>query len=164
MRNGYDFSDRFPQIVEAISNLPVQSCFIDGEALVADERGLSVFDLLRYRCHDHAAVLCAFDLIELDGDDLRPLPIEHRKDRLGKLLNSAQHLQTGVTLNEHYEGESAVIYKHVCKFGCEGIVSKRLGSPYQSGRSGDWVKIKNPAPPAVRREAEEDWGRKRHSR
>jgi bifunctional non-homologous end joining protein LigD len=163
-RNAYDFGDRFPQIVEAISNLPVQSCFIDGEAIVADERGLSVFDLLRYRCHDHAAVLCAFDLIELNGDDLRPLPIEHRKDRLGKLLNSAQRLQTSVTLNEHYEGQGAVIYNHVCKFGCEGIVSKRLGSRYQSGRSGDWVKIKNPAAPAVRREAGEDWGRKRHSR
>ena len=65
-RNGYDFADRFPQIAEAISSLPVQSCFIDGEAIAVDERGLSVFDFLRYRCHDHAAILCAFDLIELD--------------------------------------------------------------------------------------------------
>jgi bifunctional non-homologous end joining protein LigD len=55
-RNGYDFADRFPQIAEAISSLPVQSCFIDGEAIVVDERGLSVFDFLRYRCHDHAAI------------------------------------------------------------------------------------------------------------
>jgi bifunctional non-homologous end joining protein LigD len=79
-RNGYDFADRFPQIAEAISNLPVRSCFIDGEAIVVDERGLSVFNCLRYRCHDHAAMLCAFDLIELDGDDLRPLPIARRKE------------------------------------------------------------------------------------
>ena len=96
-RNGYDFADRFPQIVEAVSKLPVQSCFIDGEAIVVDERGLSVFDLLRYRRYDHAAILCAFDLIELDGDDLRPLPIERRKDILAKTSERAS--QTGITLN-----------------------------------------------------------------
>jgi bifunctional non-homologous end joining protein LigD len=127
----------------------VQSCFVDGEAIVVDEHGLSVFDLLRYRCHDHVAILCAFDLIELDGDDLRTLPIEYRKHRLEKLLHPARRFQTGIMLNEHYEGDGAVIYEHVCAFGCEGIVSKRLGSPYQSGRSGHWVKIKNPAAPAV---------------
>jgi bifunctional non-homologous end joining protein LigD len=163
-RNGYDFADRFPQIVEAISNLPVQSCFIDGETIVVDEHGLSVFDLLRYRCHDHAAVLCAFDLIELNGDDLRPLPIEDRKDRLGKLLHPARRSQASIILNEHYEGDGVLIYKHVCKFGCEGIVSKRLGSPYRSGRSDHWLKTKNPMAPAVRREAEEAWGRHRNSR
>ena len=59
IRNGYDFADRFPRIVEAIKNLPVRSCFIDGEVVVVNSDGLSVFDLLRYRQHDHAAVLCA---------------------------------------------------------------------------------------------------------
>jgi bifunctional non-homologous end joining protein LigD len=58
-------------IVEAVASIPVRSCFIDGEAIVVDETGLSVFDLLRYRLRDHAAALCAFDLIELDGNDLR---------------------------------------------------------------------------------------------
>jgi ATP-dependent DNA ligase len=72
-RNGYNFADRFPRIVEAI---PVQSRFIDGEAIVVDETGLSVFELIRYRQHDSAALLCAFDLIELDGKDLRLIPIE----------------------------------------------------------------------------------------
>jgi hypothetical protein len=133
---GYDFADRFPQIAEAISNLPVQSCFIDGEAIVVDERGLSVFDLLRYRRHDHAAILCAFDLIELYGDDLRPLPIEFQKRRLEGLLRPARRPQTGgIMLNEHYEGDGAVIYKHVCTFGCEGIVSKRLSLPIRPLRS-----------------------------
>jgi bifunctional non-homologous end joining protein LigD len=66
-RNGYNFADRFPRIVEAIESLCIQSCFIDGEAIVVDERGLSTFELLRTRRHDHAAVLCAFDVIELDG-------------------------------------------------------------------------------------------------
>ena len=160
-RNGYDFADRFPQIVEAILNLPIQSCFIDGEAIVVDARGLSTFELLRYRHHDHAAVLCAFDLIELNGDDLRALPIERRKHSLAKLLTRPHE---GIAFNQHYTCESAAIFKHACALGCEGIVSKRLGSSYRSGRVDHWLKIKNPAAPAVRREAEEDWGRKRHIR
>jgi bifunctional non-homologous end joining protein LigD len=92
------------------------------------------------------------------------LAIEHRKGRLERILRPARHSQTGITLNEHYEGDGAVIYKHVCEFGCEGIVSKRVGSPYRSGRSDHWLKIKNPMAPAVRREADENWGRKRNNR
>jgi bifunctional non-homologous end joining protein LigD len=160
-RNGYDFARRFPQIVEAVSKLPVRSCFIDSEAIVVDARGLSAFDLLRSWRHDHAAVLCVFDLIELDGEDLRRSPIEHRKRELSRL---ARGRHPGIVLNEHYEGDGALIYMHACKLGCEGIVSKRLGSPYRSGRAHDWLKIKNPAAPAVKREAEEDWGGKRRLR
>ena len=59
-RNGYDFTIRFPKIAGAVAALPVRSCVIDGEAIVVNRAGLSVFDLLRYRQHDHAAVLCAF--------------------------------------------------------------------------------------------------------
>jgi bifunctional non-homologous end joining protein LigD len=157
-RNGYDFAARFSQIVEAVVGLPVRSCFIDGEAIVVDESGLSVFDLLRYRHHDHAAVLCASDLIELNGNDLRLTPVEERKGFLAKLLNRPQE---GIAFNLHYSCEGAAIYKHACALGCEGIVSKRLGSPYRSGRSAHWVKVKNPSAPAVSREAEEDWGRGR---
>ena len=69
-RNGHDFTDRYALIVDAIQRLPVKSCVIDGEAIVVDQEGLSVFDLLRYRRHDHAATLCAFDLVEVDGNDL----------------------------------------------------------------------------------------------
>ena len=65
----------------------MRSCFIDGEAIVVDETGLSVFELLRYRLRDHAALLCAFDLIELDGNDLRRASTEERKGFLAKLLN-----------------------------------------------------------------------------
>jgi bifunctional non-homologous end joining protein LigD len=157
-RNGYDFAHRFPRITEAIESLPVGSCFLDGEAIVVDRNGLSVFDLIRYRQHDHAAVLCAFDLIELDGRDLRRRPIEERKDILTKLLRQSQR---GIAFNRHYDVDGAVLCKHACKLGCEGIVSKRLGSPYRSGRVEDWLKIKNPAALAVKREAEEDWGAKR---
>ena len=70
---------------------------------------------------------------------------------------TARRSHTGITLNEHYQGDGMIIYKHACRFDCEGIVSKRLGSPYRSGRVDDWLKIKNPAAPAVRR-LEEDWG------
>ncbi|MGA8697673.1 MAG: DNA ligase [Xanthobacteraceae bacterium] len=158
-RNGYDFAGRFPQIVEAVSKLKVRSCLI-GEAIVVDERGLSAFDLLRSWRHDHAAVLCAFDLIELDGKDLRRVPIEQRKQALAGLLHRERD---GIVLNVHYDCDGASVFKHACALGCEGIVSKRLGSPYRSGRVEHWLKIKNPAAPAVKREAEEDWGNKRWS-
>ena len=65
----------------------------------------------------------------------------------------------GIVLNEHYDGDGDIVFKHACKLGCEGIVSKRLGSAYRSGRSPHWLKVKNPKAPAVKREAEEDWGR-----
>ena len=74
-RNGYNFADRFSLIVKAVEALPVRSCFIDGEAIVINSTGLSVFDLLRFRQHDAAAVLCAFDLIELEGTGLPRLPL-----------------------------------------------------------------------------------------
>jgi ATP-dependent DNA ligase len=71
-----------------------------------------------------------------------------------------------VILNAHYDGDDVTIYQHACKLGCEGIVSKRLGSPYLSGRVGYWLKIKNPAAPAVKQEAEEEcsyiWGCESH--
>jgi hypothetical protein len=65
----------------------------------------------------------------------------------------------GLALNEHYVGHGDIVYRQACKLGCEGIVSKPLASTYRSGRSRHWLKVKNPAAPAVRREAEEDWGR-----
>jgi bifunctional non-homologous end joining protein LigD len=66
----------------------------------------------------------------------------------------------GLRLNEHLEHEDGeVVFRHACKLGLEGIVSKRKSSPYRSGRSPDWLKMKNPDAPAVKREAEEDWTR-----
>jgi bifunctional non-homologous end joining protein LigD len=82
------------------------------------------------------------------------MPIEERKRILAKLLS---HPHKGVAFNEHYTGDGAIIFKHACALGCEGIVSKRLGSPYRSGRTDHWVKVKNPEAPAVAREAEEEW-------
>jgi bifunctional non-homologous end joining protein LigD len=155
-RHGNDFTNRFPIIVAAVTALPARSFLIDGEAIVTNGDGLAVFDLIRHKRHGGAAVLCAFDLIELDGEDLRRSSIEYRKRKLAKLVRSAE---LGIVLNEHYEGDGEIIFKHACKLGCEGIVSKRLGSLYRSGRSPHWLKVKNPKAPAVTREAEEDWGR-----
>jgi ATP dependent DNA ligase domain len=100
------------------------------------------------------ATLCAFDLIELDEEDLRWQPIEDRKAALKKLLHRSH---PGIAFNKHFDVEGAVVFHHACKLGCEGIVSKRLGLPYRFGRSADWIKVKNPAAPAVKREAEEEW-------
>jgi bifunctional non-homologous end joining protein LigD len=155
-RNGNDFTARFPLAAEAVRALPALSALIDGEMIVTDGTGLAVFELVRRKRHGSTAVLVAFDLIELDGEDLRRRPIEHRKAKLAKLIRRPR---PGIVLNEHYEGDGEIVFQHACKLGCEGIVSKRLGSSYRSGRSPHWLKVKNPAAPALRREAEEDWGR-----
>ena len=81
---------------------------------------------------------------------------EQRKRTLARLLRRSH---PGIALNEHFDGDGAIIFKHACALGCEGIVSKRLGSSYRSGRADCWVKVKNPEAAAVRREAEEDWSR-----
>jgi len=153
-RNGYDIRDRFPLAVAAIAALPVRSCLVDSEVIVCDDKGLSAFDLIRYRHYDHLATLCAFDLLQFDAMDVRPLPIEERKAALKKLLRGSH---PGIAFNRHFDLEGSIVFHHACKLGCEGIVSKRLGSKYRGGRSADWIKVKNPAAPAVKREAEEDW-------
>jgi bifunctional non-homologous end joining protein LigD len=136
--------------------LPGRSFLLDGEAIVTDDKGLAVFELIRRQRHGGAAVLCAFDLIELDGEDLRRSPIEQRKRKLAKLVRGPH---PGIVINEVFESDGDILFEHACKLGCEGIVSKRLGSFYRSGRSPHWVKVKTPKAPAVTREAEEDWGR-----
>ena len=157
-RHRNDFTDRFPFIATAVKALPARSCVIDGEAIVCDENGLAVFDLIRGHGSNASAVLCAFDLLELDGKDLRRRPIEERKDLLAKLLHDSDS-DLGIVLNKHYEEDGETIFREACRLGCEGIVSKRLGSTYRRGRSPLWLKVKNPNAPAMKREAEEDWGR-----
>jgi ATP-dependent DNA ligase len=155
-RNGHDWSDRYPLIRISAAALPVRSCLIDGEAVCCDEDGVAVFQKLRIR-RDNAVFLYAFDLLELDGIDLRREAIEVRKEALANLLHSKGEL--GHQLNEHFHEAGDLIFRHACKLGLEGIVSKRLGSRYRSGRSPDWLKMKNPDAPAVKREAEADWFR-----
>src|SRR4249919_865955 len=140
-------------MVEAVNHLKVRSCLIDGEVVCCDDNGVAAFQLLRHRRNEPKAFLYAFDLLELNGADLRKEPIEVRKGTLASILRQSR---PGVRLNEHMEHPEGA---HACKMGLEGIVSKRLGSRYRSGRSPDWLKFKNPAAPAAKREAEEDWGR-----
>ena len=157
-RPGNDLTDRFPLIVEALARLRASSCTIDGEAVACGDDGISSFNLLRHRWRDEAVFLYVFDLIELTGDDRRRDPLEQRKLDLSRLLAKAG---PGLRLNEWIDGDEhdgATIFFHACHLGLEGIVSKRKDSPYRSGRSPDWLKMKNPDMRAVKREVEEDWG------
>jgi bifunctional non-homologous end joining protein LigD len=100
----------------------------------------------------------AFDLIKLNGDHLRRDPLEGRKATLEMMLARAG---TGIRFKEHMDGDGETVFRHACKLGLEGIVSKRKDSPYRSGRSPDWLKMKNADAPAVKREEEEEWGKKK---
>ena len=158
-RNGIDWTERFPLIAKSADAMRARSFLIDGEPVACDLDGMPSFDRLRYRRQDGRVFLYAFDLIELNGQDLCREPLELRKRELGKLLRWAAEI--GLQFNEHIAEPGDIVFRHACKLGLEGIVSKRLGSRYRSGRSPDWLKLKNPAAPAVKREAEEDWGKAR---
>jgi bifunctional non-homologous end joining protein LigD len=156
-RLGNDLAQRFPLIAGAMARLP--SCTIDGEAVSCDDSGVPSFDLLRRRQRDDRAFLCAFDLIELGGDDRRRDPLERRKLDLARILADDS---PGLVLNKWIDGDKcdgATVFEHVCSLGLEGIVSKRKDSRYISGRSPYWLKMKNPASEAARREAEDDLAR-----
>jgi bifunctional non-homologous end joining protein LigD len=152
-RPGNDMTRRFPLIVEALACLRSRSCIIDGEAVCCDEDGMPNFDCIRYRRYDASVFLYAFDLIELSGNDLRREPLEVRKATLKSVLVKAG---PGLRFNEHLEGDGPTVFAHACKMGLEG-----KDSMYRSGRSPDWLKMKNPEASAVKREAEEDWGKGR---
>ena len=155
-RNGHDWSPRYPLIVQAVNALKLRSCLIDGEAVACDDNGMAVFQKLRQQRNDQHVFLYAFDLLELNGTDLRREPLEVRKATLASVLRSCP---SGLRFNQHLTNDADIVFRHACKMGLEGIVSKRLGSRYHSGRTTDWLKMKNPTHAAVKREAEEDWGR-----
>ena len=132
-RPGNDLTYRFPLIVEALAKLSSRSCIIDGEAVACGEDGIASFDRIRYRHHDADVFLYAFDLIELDGEDLRRDPLAVRKATLASLLARAA---PGLRFSEHLDEEDGpLVFAHACKLGLEGIVSKRCESFYSSGRS-----------------------------
>jgi bifunctional non-homologous end joining protein LigD len=157
-RPGNDLTHRFPLIVETLARLRSRSCIIDGEAVACDDNGVTSFNRVRYRRYDESIFLYAFDLIELNGDDLRRDPLQRRKATLKMILAKTA---AGIRFNEHMEGDGGTVFRHACKLGLEGIVSKRKDSAYRSGRAPDWLKMKNADAPAVKREAEEDWGKER---
>jgi bifunctional non-homologous end joining protein LigD len=154
-RNAKDWTDRVPAIVEAMLALPVRSATLDGEGVVVDDRGVTdfgeLFAALARRGGTRAAFLYAFDVIEVDGDDVRDRPWEVRRATLTKILSKAPY---GIRLSEHLGGCGDTIYAYACTLGAEGIVSKRRDRPYRSGRCADWVKVKNPDAPAATRALE----------
>ncbi len=152
-RNGYDWTDRFPVIIEAATKLRATSFVIDGQGVILPDDGVSDFDRLHSRRHDGEVQLLGFDLLELDGADLRRQLLTTRKATLASLLRRSRD---GIQLVEHIEAtEGATVFEHACKLGLEGIVSKRRDSTYHPGRSRMWLKIKNPASPAMQRPWEE---------
>jgi ATP-dependent DNA ligase len=122
---------------------------IDGEAVVLGVDGVADFDALHSRKHDEEVQLYAFDILALDGDDLRRLPLSMRKTNLARLL--ARRLD-GVFVAPFEQGEiGPELFRAACAMGLEGLVSKRRDRPYQSGRSKYWVKVKNRKHPAINR-------------
>ncbi len=122
-------------------SLPAENALIDGEAVVFRPDGRSDFGALRTKAGGAQACLVAFDLLSLDGEDLRQRPLEERRDKLARLIAGVD----GVVFSEAIEAEGAVVFAHACELGLEGIVSKRAGSLYRSGTSRNWLKSKNPA-------------------
>jgi len=138
-RPGNDLTRRFPLIVETLARLRSRSCIIDGEAVACDDNDVASFDLIRHHRANESIFLYTFDLIELNGDDLRRDPLEVRKGTLASIVAKAH---PGIRFNEHIEGDGPTVSPMPARMGLEGIVSKRLGSRYRSGRSTDWLKFK----------------------
>jgi ATP-dependent DNA ligase len=138
-RRGIDLADRFPALVEACSDIAARSCIIDGELVPADAGGFWTMPKATGR---NGAGVCvvAFDLLHLDGRDLRALPLMDRKERLKDLL--ARSDVPCLVYADHFPDGSSQ-FTAAEKLGFEGVVSKRPDAPYRSGRCSSWVKVKS---------------------
>jgi bifunctional non-homologous end joining protein LigD len=148
-RNGHNWTDRYRWIVEAALKNRVRQFVIDGEAVVLGVDGIADFNALHSRRHDEEVQLYAFDILALDGDDLRGLPLSMRKTNLARLL---ARRPDRIFVAPFEQGEIGPdLFRAACRMGLEGLVSKRRDRPYQVGRSKHWVKIKNRSHPAMDR-------------
>jgi bifunctional non-homologous end joining protein LigD len=142
-RNQNDLSGRFPEVVEAIENLPPRECVIDGEVVAVDEKGRSSFQLLQ--AHEMEGrkspiYFYAFDLLQLDGKSLIELPLEARKNVLEKLCADASDL---IRFSGAIGSDAKRLLEEVQHRGLEGLIGKQRNSVYEPGRrSGAWVKLK----------------------
>jgi bifunctional non-homologous end joining protein LigD len=141
-REGVNWTSQLAPIATAVMRLPVREAIFDGEAIVQAANGVADLQALRREIgkkHSDRLVYAVFDLLYLDGFDLRDAPLEARK----RLLSDAT-AQASATIAyvEHLEGEGEAVYRHACRIGVEGIVSKRRDAPYRSGRQESWVKLK----------------------
>jgi bifunctional non-homologous end joining protein LigD len=143
-RNLFDWTERFPSITRAVETLKASEAFIDGEAVVLDDKGLSSFSRIQVALgaggDPDDIVFVAFDLLRLNGRNLRERPLKERRAALVELLGDP--IPEGILLSREVEGTAEQIYRHACRLGLEGVVSKRKDSPYTSGRRREWVKTK----------------------
>jgi len=143
-RNGQDWTAKFPAIVEELGTLKADDAVLDMEAVVVDADGKSSFHALQEALgaggNRKRIVAYVFDLLELDGKDLRSRPLRERKEALEKLLGSGK--QTALRFSGHVEGGGKKMFQEACRMGLEGIVSKLANSPYSPGRQKAWLKIK----------------------
>ncbi len=143
-RRGLDWTRKFEPIANRIGRLRAETALLDGELVVDDENGVSSFSLLQQDLKDGRTdrmTYYAFDLLHLNGVDLRKLPLDERKAQLTALLG--RESKSGqLRLSESIDESGPVLYKHACRLGLEGIISKRSHAPYRSGRGHDWLKIK----------------------
>src|SRR5215218_4115415 len=148
-RNGYDWSSRYPLIVEAARCIGTKQFVIDGEAVLLGVDGISDFNGLHSRKHNDEVQLYAFDILALEGDDLRKLPLHLRKNNLTRLLARRPE---GIFVSDFEQGEiGPELFRAACQMGLEGMVSKRRDSTYRAGRSPSWIKVKNRSSPAMNR-------------
>ena len=141
-RNGHDWSDRYPGIVRAATNLRCQSAIIDGEAIVQNGDGASDFEALSsaMRRQPHSIIIYAFDLLHLDGKDLRQQTLTERRDSLKHLVGA--DAQSRIQFSDEFDGDGDALFKACAEKELEGIVSKHSLAPYRSGRSRTWLKTK----------------------
>lgn len=121
--------------------MPVETALLDGEAVAFRPDGHSDFDALRTKDGAARASFVAFDLLQIDGEDLRKHPLEARRARLEPLIADAG----AILFSEAIAYEGGLVFAKACEMGLEGIVSKRLGGLHWSGRCRNWLKVKNPA-------------------
>ena len=146
-RQGLDWTDRFPAVARALAALPVRAAIVDGEVVVQTATGVASFAMLVDALKSGAGDMLfqAFDLLHLDGFDLRAAPLVARKAALATLLAGVDPSQaTGhLRYSEHIAGDGATVFKHASRLGLEGIVCKRADEPYRSGRARGWLKVKS---------------------
>lgn len=139
-RHGTRFTDRFPRITEAVRSLAVEQALIDGEAVVLRPDGHSDFEAIRTKAGAATASYVAFDLLQVDGNDIRQHTIEDRRAELERIVKGAD----AILFSEPIAADGALVFRKACELGLEGIVSKRVGSVYWSGRCRSWTKARNP--------------------
>jgi ATP-dependent DNA ligase len=142
-RSGYDWTEQFSQIARAAEAISARELIIDGEATVVGKTGLPDFQALRRELakkNTDRLIYIAFDLLFLDGHDLRALPLIERKRALQEVLAKAPSKISYADFVELQDGET--VFRHACGLGMEGIVSKRRDAPYRSGRQETWIKLK----------------------